>query len=111
MAEHANGSGGMRSMYFVWGWLLALTSIEVFLAYLQLPLGLMLVCLVGLSIVKAALIMAYFMHLKFERVNLVLTIIPAMVACILLLNAFFPDAMRLNRMGVNRAAPIHGDHP
>ena len=105
MAEHANGSGGMRSMYFVWSWLLGITGVEVFLAYLALPLGLMLVCLLGLSLVKAALIMGYFMHLKFERLSLVLTVIPAMVLCILLLSAFLPDAMRIQRMGVNRLVP------
>ena len=118
MAEHGTGAAehqpaGMRTMYWVWGWLLALTGVEVFLAYEQLALHIMLICLIGLSLVKAALIMAYFMHLKFERLNLVLTIIPAMVLCILLLNVFFPDSARLRRMGVNRtpapaaAAPQH----
>lgn len=94
--------GNIRPMYFVWGWLLALTLIEVFLAYVQLNLHVMLVSLLGLSIAKAGLIIAYFMHMKFERRNLVLTIIPAMVACILLLNVIFPDSLRLERLGVNR---------
>jgi cytochrome c oxidase subunit IV len=75
----------------------------------------MLLMLLGLSVVKAALIMAYFMHLKFERMNLVLTLIPAMVFTILLLNIFYPDAMRLKSHGVHRdvrfeestAAPGH----
>jgi len=61
-----------------------------------------LIILLGLSIVKAALIMAYFMHLKFERLNLVLTLIPAMILTILLLNIIYPDAMRLKSHGVNR---------
>jgi len=106
MADHDKTSephgAGMRTMYIVWAWLLALTALEVFLAYLQVPLLVMLLSLIGLSMVKAALIVAYFMHMKFERLNLALTIIPAFVACILLLNAFFPDAMRLTRIGVNR---------
>ena len=108
---HPHPNVGMRPMYWVWLWLLALTGIEVFLAYEQLSLGLMLICLLGLSVVKAALIMAYFMHLKFERLNLVLTIIPAMIACILLLNVFFADSKRLTTNGVNRhlnAAPAAG---
>ena len=95
-------SGGMRPMYFVWAWLVGLTILEVVLAYFKTPLFWMLVMLLGLSLVKAALIMAYFMHLKFERLNLVLTLIPAMVLTILLLNIFYPDAMRLKTHGVNR---------
>ena len=38
--------------------------------------------------------MAYFMHLKFERLSLILTLIPALVVCILLLFVFFPDSFR-----------------
>ena len=95
---------GMRPMYFVWAWLVGLTAIEVVLAYLHTPLFWMLLMLLGLSVVKAALIMAYFMHLKFERLNLVLTLIPAMVLTILLLNIIYPDAMRLKSHGVNREA-------
>ncbi|MCS6806009.1 MAG: cytochrome C oxidase subunit IV family protein [Blastocatellia bacterium] len=84
------------SKYFgVWGYLLALTAIEVYLAYIHLNVTLMLVLLMGLSIVKAALIMAYFMHLKFERMSLIITLIPAMVICISLLAIVFPDSFRL----------------
>jgi cytochrome c oxidase subunit 4 len=95
-------SDGMRPMYFVWIWLVGMTALEVVLAYMKTPLFWMLLSLLGLSLIKAALIMAYFMHLKFERLNLVLTLIPAMVLTILLLNIFYPDAMRLKTHGVNR---------
>ncbi|MBV9211265.1 MAG: cytochrome C oxidase subunit IV family protein [Acidobacteria bacterium] len=75
-------------------WLLVLTGVEVVLAYFQVPIVLMLTILIGLSLVKAALIIAYFMHLKFERLSLVLTLIPALVICICLFFIFFPDSMR-----------------
>ena len=75
-------------------WLLLLTGFEVFLGYIQLPVTYMLVILMGASIVKAALIVAYFMHLRFERLPLVLTIVPALVVCICLLMVFFPDSFR-----------------
>lgn len=90
-----HAGGGLRLYVFVWGWLLALTIVEVFLAYLRLPLRVMLVLLLGLSIAKAALIMSYFMHLRCERLRLVLALIPALVICIALLFAFFPDSLRL----------------
>jgi len=82
----------------VWVWLLVLTGIEVFLAYIQLSLTLMLVLLMGLSLVKAALIMAYFMHLRFEKRTLVLTLIPALLVVASTLSVFFPDSVRLLHM-------------
>ena len=91
----AHFSGSNRLFISVWVWLLALTGFEVFLGYVQLSLVYMLVILLGASIIKAALIVAYFMHLRFERLNLVLTIVPAVVICIcLMLLVFFPDSFR-----------------
>ena len=82
----------------VWIALLALTGIEVFLAYEQVGLLLMLTILVGLSVIKAALIIAYFMHLKFERLSLFLTLFPMLIFCILLMLIFLGDANRLPMM-------------
>jgi cytochrome c oxidase subunit IV len=87
-----------RLTLIVWAWLLALTGIEVFLAYEQLELRLMLVLLMGLSLVKAGLIMAYFMHLRFEKKALILTLIPALVVVASTLAVFFPDSLRLLHM-------------
>ena len=94
--EHFAGSN--RLFFSVWGWLLLLTAFEVFLGYIHLPAIYMLVILMGASIVKAALIVAYFMHLKFERLSLILTIVPMLVICICLLFVFFPDSFRSRDM-------------
>ncbi len=82
----------------VWGGLLGLTGIEVFLAYIHLNPHLMIIILMLLSIMKAALIMAYFMHLKFERLSFVLTVVPTLVVLLCLFAIFFPDSSRLNKM-------------
>src|SRR5215510_10264643 len=98
MSAHAEAedhfAGSNRLFISVWGWLLLLTALEVFLGYIHLPVVYMLVILMGASIIKAALIVAYFMHLRFERLNLILTIVPALVICICLLLVFFPDSFR-----------------
>jgi cytochrome c oxidase subunit IV len=86
--------GSVKLFSIVWGWLLFLTAVEVFLAYKQVPLHIMLTILLGLSVIKAALIVAYFMHLRFERLSLVLTLVPMLVVCICLLMVFFPDSFR-----------------
>ena len=98
MSEHAHAdehfAGTNKLFISIWVWLVVLTLIEIFLAYKPMPIHLMLLVLLGLSIIKAALIVAYFMHLKFERLSLILTIIPALVVCIMLLSVFFPDSFR-----------------
>jgi cytochrome c oxidase subunit 4 len=92
--EHEHFAGSNKLFMSVWFWLLLLTGIEVFLGYIHIPIHLMLTILIGISIIKAALIVAYFMHLRFERLSLVLTIIPMLVICICLLMVFFPDSFR-----------------
>src|SRR5207253_7834381 len=98
---HEHFAGSNRLFSSVWVWLLALTGFEVFLGYIHLPVMYMLVILMGASIVKAALIVAYFMHLRFERLNLILTIVPALVIAICLLLVFFPDSFRSRELRYN----------
>jgi cytochrome c oxidase subunit 4 len=86
----------------IWIVLLVLTGIEVFLAYIQLPVLMMLVSFLGLSIVKAAMIIAYFMHLKFERFSLFLTLFPMLILCILLMFISMPDSQRALMMRIGQ---------
>jgi len=88
-----------RTFVNVWIALLVMTGIEVFLAYEQIPVLIFLTALVGLSVIKAALIIAYFMHLKFEKLSLFLTLFPMFILCIILmLILFMPDSSRLMHM-------------
>src|SRR5437879_703555 len=82
----------------VWGWLLGLTGVETFLAYQHLALKVMLVVLMTISIIKASLIISYFMHLRYERKSLVFTLMPALVFVIAMLFVLFPDSIRLLEM-------------
>ena len=102
-AEHVHFEGGTGLFGRVLGGLLALTMIEVVLAYIKIQdLRIFLTILMGLSLVKAALIVAYFMHLKFERLSLVLTLVPILVVCICLLFIVFPDSRRAFEQRSNR---------
>src|ERR1041385_9541597 len=109
MSAHAESdehfAGSNRLFLSVWIWLLLLTGFEVFLGYIHLPVIYMLVILMGASIVKAALIVAYFMHLRFERLHLILTIVPAVVVCICLLLIFFPDSFRAKNLRYSGPPP------
>jgi cytochrome c oxidase subunit 4 len=84
----------------IWIGLLVLTLIEVLLAYIQFDEIVMLTMLMGLSIVKAVMIMAYFMHLKFDLPVLGWTVSFPLVACILIMMGyFFPDSFRILDIG------------
>ncbi len=93
--ETKHGGQNNRLYVSVWLVLLFLTIVEVILAYQLLPVVTMLLLLMGFSVIKAGLIMAYFMHLRFERFSLVLTLIPALLMCVALLASFFPDSLRM----------------
>jgi len=93
-ATDVHFEGTTKLFLSVLGALLFLTLIEVLLAYFKVTLVIMLTVLIGLSLIKAALIIAYFMHLRFERLSLVLTLIPILCVCICLLFVFFPDSRR-----------------
>jgi len=104
MSAHETGSevyavGSTRLFVMVWIWLAVITFIEVFLAYERLRPDLMLTLLVVLSLVKAALIVSYFMHLKYEKISLALVLIPSTIFCICMIIIFFmPDGARLMQM-------------
>ena len=100
-AAHSNTGGGLGLYFGVWFGLLALTAVEVLLAYVQiLSLKGMVMVLMALSLVKSWLIVSFFMHLKSERTSLVLTLIPSVVVVIALLFVFFPDSLRLLELRV-----------
>jgi len=92
-----------KAVYFwVWAGLIFLTGVEVVLAYEQVlqPVRMLEVLLV-LSVVKAALITLYFMHLKSEIRTMRWLLIVSVSACFALMWIFFfPDADRILRLGV-----------
>jgi cytochrome c oxidase subunit 4 len=95
--EHAETTG-LKIVFSVWFGLLGLTVLEVILAYRQLPLETMLSILMFLSVIKAALIIAYFMHLRYEQPSLFVTLIPALVFILIMMTIIFADSSRLAHM-------------
>lgn len=95
MAENAHSAGSGRLFVLIWIWLLAITGIEVALAYQHLGVSVMLTLLMGFSVVKAYLIIFFFMHLRYEKPSLALTLIPPLVVVICLLFLALPDSLRL----------------
>jgi caa(3)-type oxidase subunit IV len=99
VAAHADSKG---QYFWVWGALLILTAIEVVLGYKQVfsPVR-MLEVLLLLSVIKSALIIGYFMHMKFETALMRWVITLSVVACFVIMYFFFfPDAGRITTYGV-----------
>ena len=95
--EHAETAGN-KIIFSVWFGLLGLTVLELVLAYRDLPLETMLSILMVLSVFKAALIIAYIMHLRYERASLFVTLIPALVFVLFMMTMIFADSSRLAHM-------------
>jgi len=98
-AGEAHAGASVGTNIGIWVGLVAITFLEVFLAYEELQPAVMLTVLVVLSVVKAAMIMSFFMHLKYEKLSFVLLLVPAMIFCICMMFIFFfPEAFRLLQM-------------
>ena len=98
MSEHAESHAGL--FIKVWIGLLVLTLIEIFLAYIQLGKVAMITILMALSLVKAGMIMAYFMHLKFDNPGLSWILVVPLVTCMLIMvGYFFPDSFSILELG------------
>jgi caa(3)-type oxidase subunit IV len=82
----------------VWLALVALTLIEVALAWVRTAPGLMLALLLALSFVKAGMIAWWFMHLKNYRPKPLLLLLPFLFVCVGLLLALLPDGVRAGVM-------------
>jgi len=100
----ASAHSDSKSVYFwVWGALLVLTAIEVVLGYKQIfePVRMMEVLII-LSAIKSALIIGYFMHLKFEKAIMKWLLTISVVACFIIMYFFFfPDAGRVRDLGIH----------
>ena len=97
MHDAATHDDSKRQYFWVWGALLVLTAIEVVLGYKQkFSPARMLEILLVLSIIKSALIIGYFMHLKFEKALMRWMLVISVTACfIIMFFFFFPDADRV----------------
>jgi len=91
---------GKGQFFWVWGALLVMTAIEVYLTYQNLQPVRMLTILMGLSLIKAGLIIGYFMHMKFEISRMKWLTMASLVVCLALMMIFFPDALRILSLGV-----------
>lgn len=91
----ANNSNSMGTTYIVYGVVLAIAVIQVVVAITMGPsLGRMLI----LAAIQAYLAVMFFMHLRDEKSNLRLALIPATLFVLVMMNMVWADSFRLISM-------------
>jgi caa(3)-type oxidase subunit IV len=107
MAHHQHADDhaeGKATYFYVWGALIVLTVVEIYLAYNRVfpnPVH-MLEVLITLSIVKSILIIGWFMHLKGETRVMKWVLMGSLCICLTLMFVFFVDAERIIKLGTGR---------
>jgi hypothetical protein len=92
-ADLFDGGEGVKPMV-VWAGLVALTLVEVALAWVHTAPVLMLGLLILLSVGKAAMIAWWFMHLRTFRPRVLVWLFPMLLLCIGLLFVLVQDGGR-----------------
>jgi caa(3)-type oxidase subunit IV len=73
-----------RTYVIVFGWLALLTLLEVIVAAVALPAGIQVAALVIIAIIKAALVVLYYMHLRYDSFwYWIILIVPILFAILL----------------------------
>jgi cytochrome c oxidase subunit 4 len=78
-----------RTYLVVFAWLAVMTVIEVVVAALHLPPIIMITALVTLAIIKAALVVLYYMHLRYDSAYYWIILLVPIVFVLLLARYLF----------------------
>jgi len=86
VSEHGSGqSQHPIGIYFkIWGWLFVLSTLSYLVDYFHVQSYLRWTLILVLMMLKAGLIVAFFMHLKWERLALIVTILVPPTALLVL---------------------------
>jgi caa(3)-type oxidase subunit IV len=89
----------LKTYWQIWGMLLALTTVMLFLDQVSMPRALFVTVMVAAMLTKASLIAAFFMHLKYEHPFLRASfVVGLMINGAFLFALIIPDALRIYHM-------------
>jgi cytochrome c oxidase subunit 4 len=109
-APHHGRTHHHPNYIMIFWWLAILTVLEVGVIFMPLPRMTINVLLGAFALVKAALVAAYFMHLRFEARTLGLIAVTPLAIATLLIFVILPDSFAIikrteNKKPVPAAAP------
>jgi caa(3)-type oxidase subunit IV len=91
-------SGSLKTDIIVYVCILALSGLQIVLAYQHTGGPQLMVRMLAVAVIQAALGVMYFMHLREEQRSLRFALIPATIFVLLMMNMIWSDSFRLEHM-------------
>jgi caa(3)-type oxidase subunit IV len=91
-------SGGLTTYVVVYIAILALSALQIAIAYENIDGSQMLLRMLSVAIVQAGLAITFFMHMKSEKRSLALFLLPATIFVLAMMNMIWSDSFRLLTM-------------
>lgn len=98
MSEPNSASSSLKTDIIVYLVILALSGLQIVLAYQHAEGSQLLVRMLAVALIQAGLGVTYFMHLREEQRNLKFALIPATIFVLLMMNMIWSDSFRLEHM-------------
>jgi cytochrome c oxidase subunit 4 len=93
MPEEHEHSISYKTYLLTWFWLLVLSLLALGLGYAPINERLKALLLVCTTLAKILVIAAIFMHLRYERINLVLITFAPLILALILFSFTFPETL------------------
>ena len=91
-------SGSIATYLIVYVVILAISALQILIAYSNVEGSRIFMRMLALAIVQAGLAITFFMHMKSEKRNLALFLLPATVFVLVMMNMIWSDSFRLLHM-------------
>lgn len=91
--QHDQHAISYKTYFKTWVWLLVLTALALGLGYAPIDERLKAFLLVCTTLAKILVIAAVFMHLRYERVNLILITLAPLILAIIMFSFTFPETV------------------
>ena len=98
MSVSSTSKDSLKTDVIVYVAILALSGVQVALAYQHAQGSQLFVRMLALALIQAGLGVMYFMHLRDEQRNLRLALIPVTIFVVLMMNMIWSDSFRLLHM-------------
>jgi caa(3)-type oxidase subunit IV len=93
VAEHEQHAVSYRLYFKTWLWLLVLTAAALGLGYAPINERLKAFLLICTTLAKILVIASIFMHLRYERINLILLTFVPLILAVILFSFTFPETL------------------
>src|SRR3989441_11394684 len=91
--EHDVNAISYKTYMMTWFWLLVMTMLALGLGYAPIAERLKAMLLVCTTLAKILVIAAIFMHLRYERINLILITLTPLILAVILFSFTFPETL------------------